>query len=128
MDRTEQTNLKPETPYRCIIQLTSSDPKVYKSILRQIENLLLYLPQKITVEMVCHGASSLFCRKDNNPNIDEIMALKKRGVEILVCAKMMEGAKLTEQDLIPTLTIIPSGIGQLVVRQQEGWSYVKAGF
>ncbi|RTL49852.1 MAG: hypothetical protein EKK39_10455 [Sphingobacteriales bacterium] len=121
-------NLFGMKPYKAIIQLTSDEPRVYKSIIGQINNLLHALPGKVTIAMVCHGGSSAFCLNDNNPNRAAILQLMEQGVVIKVCENMLRSNHVSVQQLIPGIQTVPAGIAELVIRQQEGWSYIKAGF
>ncbi|MDQ6479562.1 DsrE family protein [Dyadobacter sp. LHD-138] len=114
--------------YKAIIQLTSPEPKVYKSTIRQIFNLLDYFNDNVQVKIVCHGASGPFCLKDQNPFTEEIVALLRKNVKIEICNNMLISNNILPKDLIAGIEIIPSGIAELVIRQQEGWSYIKAGF
>jgi len=114
--------------YKAIIQLTSSDPKVYKSMTRQILNLLEHLDGQVEVKVVCHGASSQFCVEKENIQLEEINALLAKEVQINVCRNMLVSNHIEPAELIAGINIIPSGMAELVIRQQEGWSYIKAGF
>jgi len=114
--------------YKAIIQLTSSESKVYKSTIRQIFNLLEHLNGQVEVKIVCHGASGQFCIEKDNIHLEEINALLAKEVQIDVCRNMLASNHIDPAELIAGLKIIPSGIAELVVRQQEGWSYIKAGF
>lgn len=114
--------------YKAIIQLTSAEPKVYKSTIRQISNLLDYFNDNVQVKIVCHGASGPFCLKDQNPFTAKIVGLLQKNVKINVCNNMLVSNNILPEELISGIEIIPSGIAELVIRQQEGWSYIKAGF
>lgn len=113
--------------YKAIIQLTSSEPKVHKSMMRQIGNLMAHLHDQVDVRIVCHGASMSFCISDNNLLADEIIALLSRGVTIGACRNMLEANGTEPAALVDGIEVIPSGIAELVILQQEGWSYLKAG-
>lgn len=114
--------------YKAIIQLTSPEPKVYKSTIRQILNLLDYFHSNVEIKIVCHGASAPFCVKDQNPFTEDILNLLQKKVKIEVCKNMLDSNNILSENLIPGIEIIPSGIAELVIRQHEGWSYIKAGF
>jgi len=114
--------------YKAIIQLTASDPKVYKSTIRQIYNLLEHLSGQVEVKVVCHGASRQFCIERDNNHLEEIKALLAKEVQIDVCRNMLVSNHIEPTELIEGIKIIASGIAELVIRQQEGWSYIKAGF
>lgn len=113
--------------YKAIIQLTSDDPKVHRSMIRQIGNLLAHLGKTVDVRIVCHGASMPFCISAGNTFAGDITALLNQHVTIAACRNMLVANGAAPTDLIEGIEIIPSGIAELVILQQEGWSYVKAG-
>jgi uncharacterized protein len=53
--------------------------------------------------------------------------LQKAGVHLVACANSMRVAHLTVTDLVPNTTVVPSGIVEIVRKQEEGWSYIKGG-
>ncbi len=114
--------------YKAIIQLTSENKKVHLSTIRQVNNLLDYFNGEVEVRIICHGASTPFCLAEDNPFQDEINTLILRRVSIAACQRMLVSNGKTGSDVIAGLEIIPSGIAELVIKQQEGWSYIKAGF
>ncbi len=113
--------------YKAIIQLTSDDPKVHRSIIRQIGNLIAHLGNAVEVRLVCHGSSLSFCTQAGNPFADDILASINQGVTIAVCRNMLVANSVDTAALIDGIEVIPSGIAELVILQQEGWSYIKAG-
>jgi uncharacterized protein len=113
--------------YKAIIQLTSDDIKVHRSMIRQVNNLLDYFSGNIQVRIVCHGASLPFCLNQSNPFREDIKSLLLRKVAVAVCHNMLVSNAKSESELIVGLEIIPSAIADLVIKQRQGWSYVKAG-
>jgi intracellular sulfur oxidation DsrE/DsrF family protein len=114
--------------YQAIFQLTSNDEAVYKSMIGQIKNLQNALNNAVSIEVVCHGRSSSFCISGQNPFQEAIEQLMATGVQIKVCANMLQANNLSAQQLITGIQTVPAGIAELVIRQQQGWSYIKAGF
>lgn len=49
----------------------------------------------------------------------------KAGVKLVACQNSMNKFKLTIDDLFPGITAVPSGVGELVKRQKEGWIYLQ---
>lgn len=49
----------------------------------------------------------------------------KAGVKIVACQNSLNKFKLTIDDLFPGITAVPSGVGELVKRQKEGWIYLQ---
>ncbi|WP_353721250.1 DsrE family protein [Dyadobacter sp. 676] len=113
--------------YKAIIQLTSDDPKVHRSMIRQIGNLFTHLNGAVDVRIVCHGASLPFCLQADNPFAGEIHALIEQRVTIAACRNMLAANGADPARLIEGIEVVPSGIAEIVILQQEGWSYVKAG-
>jgi len=116
----------PTTPYRLVIDMVSADTSDHATILRQIRNLWKELPGT-QVEIVMHGKALTMVQKGQTVLADPIMALQKEGVVFAVCRNTMKRYKLTESDFIPSASFVPAAIAELVKKQQEGWSYLKAG-
>jgi len=57
--------------------------------------------------------------------VEDLSALRARGVGLLACHNSMAAAGLSSGDLMIGVTIIPAGISHLVRRQHDGWAYVR---
>lgn len=117
-----------QTPpkYRLVIDMVSADTSDHGAILRQIRNLWKELPGT-QVEIVLHGKALTMVQKGQTTMEDKIAALQKEGVTFAVCRNTMKRYRLTESDFIPAASFVPAAIAELVKKQQEGWSYIKAG-
>lgn len=116
-----------QTPtYRLVVDMVSADTSDHGAILRQIRNLWRELPGA-KVQIVMHGKALTMVQKGETMMEDKIAALQKEGVVFSVCRNTMKRLKLTEKDFIPAATFVPAAIAELVKKQQEGWSYIKAG-
>lgn len=49
----------------------------------------------------------------------------KAGIKIVACQNSLNKFKLTIDDMFPGITAVPSGVGELVKRQKEGWIYLQ---
>ena len=49
----------------------------------------------------------------------------KRGVVIAACRNAMKGQKVEEQELLDGVAAVASGVVELALKQQEGYSYIK---
>lgn len=114
------------SPYRMVVDMVSADTSDHAAILRQIRNLWRELPGT-QVEVVMHGKALMMVQKGQTTMADRIAALQKEGVVFSVCRNTMKRYNLTEKDFIPAATFVPAAIAELVKKQQEGWSYIKAG-
>lgn len=111
--------------YDVIYQLDSEDPKLIKQTMRNISNALddPRLKGKLQVELVAFGAGVAAFRKDQ-PYEAELLALKEKGVILAQCLNTMRERKIGKEELWPFLSFVPSGNGELIIRQAQGWSLV----
>jgi uncharacterized protein len=114
------------TTHRLVIDMVSADSSDHGAILRQIRNLWKELPGT-QVEIVMHGKALTMVQKGQTGMEDKITALQKEGVVFAVCRNTMKRYNLTEKDFIPAASFVPAAIAELVRKQEEGWSYIKAG-
>jgi intracellular sulfur oxidation DsrE/DsrF family protein len=52
---------------------------------------------------------------------------KEKGVIIAVCNNSLKRLKIDPSELMQEVTVVPSAVVELIVKQSEGWSYLKAG-
>ena len=50
------------------------------------------------------------------------------GVEFIACENTMKQKNMSKGSIISEATYVKMGIGEIVERQEQGWSYIKAGF
>jgi intracellular sulfur oxidation DsrE/DsrF family protein len=53
-------------------------------------------------------------------------AIGRPHVSFKVCEISMKNQQVDKSKLLPGVTIVPDGIGEIVTRQREGWGYIKA--
>ena len=59
--------------------------------------------------------------------ITDIEDLLKQGIVFNACENTMKKYGINKQMLIPAVVSVPSGVAELILKQEEGWSYLKAG-
>jgi len=111
--------------YRAVYQLDSSDPKLINQTLHNIKNALEdpRLKGKLELELVVFsGGTTVF--KKNQPYEADVLALQQAGVLLAQCQNTMKAYKLTPADMLPYIAYVPSGNGELIIRQADGWVLV----
>jgi intracellular sulfur oxidation DsrE/DsrF family protein len=121
--QTMQTNT---TEQKVVIQLSSNDTLVHKSLIRQLNNILNAF-ETIRIEVVVHGPGIEMMMK-NAPYENNLQLLHKKGIRFLACQNTMKEKQIKVGDLNYFTEVIPAGIAHIIIRQSEGWSYIKAGF
>ena len=111
--------------YNAVYQLDSDDPKLIQQTLRNINNALedTRLKGKITIELVAFGNGTALFRKDQ-PYEAPLTALKAKGVILSQCLNTLKEKKISKDELLPLIAYVPSGNGELIIRQAQGWSLV----
>ncbi|SEW07517.1 DsrE family protein [Chitinophaga arvensicola] len=114
-----------KTKYRAIYQLNSDDDKVIRNTLRNIKNALEdpRLQGKVTIELVAHGGGVTAYKKDQ-PYESLLQELQDKGVLLVECENTLRERKISKEELFPFIHYTPSGNGELIIKQKEGWSYI----
>lgn len=115
------------TAHHIVFALTSGDETDWKLTLGNIRNLIVALPVDSTeVEVVAYGPGISFVRKGSSADV-EIQALEAKHVRFVACENSMRMQKMTLADLVTGVSSVPSGIVEVVMKQEHGWTYIKAG-
>ncbi len=80
--------------------------------------------QCVNIEIV-NFSSAVTQLTPMSPNGTRIKDALGAGVKIVACQNSMNKFKLTIDDLFPGITAVPSGVGELVKRQKDGWIYLQ---
>jgi intracellular sulfur oxidation DsrE/DsrF family protein len=112
--------------YHVIYQLDNGDPKIIEKAIRNINNTLTdpRLAGKVEIEMVAFGGGTDAYLKGSKFEND-LKALVGKGVIVSQCNNTLKERKISRDQLYDFIGIVPSGNGELIIRQAEGWSIIK---
>ncbi|WP_212006060.1 DsrE family protein [Chitinophaga sp. HK235] len=112
--------------YNAIYQLDKNDPKVIQKAIRNINNALNdpRLKGKLQIELVAFSQGTDALLKGSEYE-EALKALIGRGVIVAQCRNTLEERKIPLEQLYDFVALVPSGNGELIIRQAEGWSVVK---
>jgi len=113
------------TSYKALYILNQSGEKKIKGVLRNIKNALNdpRLKGKLQVELLAFGDGVDVFKKSNH--FDTLLiALKEKGVIFAQCENTMKERKISKDELWPFVSYVPSGNGEIIIRQYEGWATV----
>jgi len=111
---------------KAVIDLSSGDTAVMSVTLRQLRNFRNADPQA-QLELVCHGPAVKLLMTDSTFFREQVVSLKKEQVEFKACGNSMKRMNIKAEQLLPESDVVPAAIVELSDKQQEGWSYIKAG-
>lgn len=113
--------------HKIVFQLTSDDSLVHKAVIKQIRNIFKAAPNA-SVEVVCHNKGITLLQTATTKHASDVAELKGRGVDFVACENSMRERKIKKEDLLSDIHTVPAGIIEIVMKQEQGWSYIKAGF
>jgi intracellular sulfur oxidation DsrE/DsrF family protein len=123
---TSRSQAQIQGPVRIVWDMSARDTAEHSAIFRQINNALTAAPDT-KIEAVFHGNAIWVLTKDSSKHTAKIEKELARGVTLAVCNNSMKRLKVDPSQLLPGITIVPVAILELARKQQEGWSYIKAG-
>jgi intracellular sulfur oxidation DsrE/DsrF family protein len=106
--------------------LSNADTAVQGAVFRQINNARAQKPN-LVIEVVFHGHDVKSLLKVDKSFEERVKMAKEKGVTIAVCNNSLKRLKIDPSELMQEVTVVPSAVVELIVKQSEGWSYLKAG-
>jgi len=114
--------------HKVVMQLNSADTAVWSSTLGNIRNLQKVWPGNVEIEVVVHGKALNFLVASKSHLVAEIATMTNQGVVFNACENTMHKYGIIKEMLITTAGSVPSGVAELILKQEEGWSYLKTGY
>ena len=111
--------------HKVVIHLTSNDTLVHKAIVRQMNNLLTAAPNA-KIEIVCHSSGIEFLMAAKTKQAKGIAELKAKGVIFAACENTMRERKIEKSEILSEAIYVPAGILEVIMKQEEGYIYIKA--
>ncbi|MDX5436213.1 MAG: DsrE family protein [Pontibacter sp.] len=112
------------TQHRIVYDMTAADTTQQSMLMRQLNNIKRGWPDA-QIEVVVHGKALDMLVSEKSTNAAAIKALQEKGVVFAACENSMRARKVEKGQLLPGVITVPMGIGEVVMKQEEGWSYIK---
>ena len=123
-----QTSPEGPSKHRIVMQLSSNDTLVWKGLMNNLKHLKAGWGDSLIIEVVAHGPGLDFLTIGKTTQHEKIAHFKKMGIEFIACENTMAERKIPKESIIPEAGFVNMGIGEIVRKQEQGWSYIKAGF
>lgn len=110
---------------RIVIQINEDDIKKWNAVLANIRNIQAELGAKnvsIAVVAISYGLGMLTAESLSANGVEDALAT---GVEFIACGNSMTAQKVDKADLVKGVTIARAGYVELMMRQQQGWVYLR---
>src|SRR5688500_11891132 len=114
--------------HRIIFDFTKNDTASFSTMMRQAKNILIETGNA-QLEIVCHGPGLDLIMNDKTTVPKEIEELRnKYNVVFAACGATMKRRGVDKSQLFPFTVVVPLANLEFSAKQQEGWSYIKAGY
>ena len=115
-----------KTPYKVVFDITSKDTLVHQSVMRWIKGITTANPEA-EIEVVFYGKSLGMITKDKSAvAADVIKYTSSKNVSFKVCEAAMKNNGVEKDQLLDGVGMVPDGIYEIILKQHDGWGYIKA--
>lgn len=113
--------------HRIVMQFSNGDSTQQHGIMTQLGNIREAWP-KAKIEVVCHSSGLDMLVVSKSKVSAQIKSFSEQGVTFAACNNTMKRRNVKKSDLLTQSVVVPSAMLELVSKQEEGWSYLKAGY
>lgn len=114
--------------HKIVFDFTKSDTASFATMVRQANNIM-NLTGNAKLEVVCHGPGLDLLMNEKTTVKKEIEELQgKSNVVFAACEATMKRRGIDKSQLLKKVITVPSATLEISSKEQEGWSYVKAGY
>lgn len=114
--------------HQVVFQMSTADIEEQKGLISNLESLKKGWGDKIQIEVVAHGPGITFLIKEKSVSAEAIANMMKAGVIFVACENTMHKKNITKEQLLEGVGTVPMGIGEIIMKQEQGWSYIKGNF
>lgn len=113
------------TKERVVIQVSDADAGKWNLALNNAKNVQqAFGADKVDIEIVAYGPGIGMLKMDSVVG-NRVDQSKKEGIEIVACQNTMKNMKLTDADMLPNTSYVPSGVVEIIKKQQQGYAYIR---
>ena len=111
--------------HRIVIQVSDGDAARWNLALNNARNLQDDVgAANVDIELVAYGPGIGMLKMDA-PTNSRVAEAVKSGVKVLACENTMRNQKLSRDDMHPAIGYVKAGVTAIMLRQSEGWSYLR---
>ncbi len=128
---TEPDKPSADKTHKVVFEVSIDGAEKWQGALRNVENTRKELGAGTKIEVVTHGKGvGMLLAKTSAENAElkaKLEQLHTAGVVFAACENTMKREKLEKKDLVELSTTVPSGVSEVVRKQEEGFAYIKSG-
>jgi len=118
--------LQAQADYKVVFDLTSGDSLDHIAVMRWVTGIAKASPEA-KLEVVMYGKGVHMVKHGGSPVEESVkQALQNKNISFKVCGVALKNQGVDKNQLLPGVGIVEDGIYQIILRQREGWGYIKA--
>jgi len=111
---------------RALFQVTDDDPARWNLILNNVRAIREGVGSEgIEIEIVAYGPG-IQTLKDDSSVKQRLAEAMKAGAKVNACQNTMNSMNLSPADMLPEIGYVPSGVVEVMRKQQHGWAYIRS--
>lgn len=114
--------------HRVVIQFSTADTLEHKGLMNNLKHLKEGWGDSVEVEVVVHGPGIDLLTKGKTTQQDAIQKMMKKQVKFVLCQNTMKQRNVTKEQILEGVEFVPMAIGEIILKQEQGWTYIKGGF
>jgi intracellular sulfur oxidation DsrE/DsrF family protein len=113
--------------YRIVFDLTSRDTLDQKAVMRWVGEISKSNPEA-QLEVVMYGKGFELVMPEKSAFMTELnSAMKNPNVSFKVCQAALKNNNVDKNRILADAHTVPDGIYEILMKQREGWGYIKVG-
>src|SRR5512138_168653 len=110
---------------KLVIQVSENDPATWNLALNNAKNVQKDLGKDgAELEIVAYGPGINMLKAESEV-ANRVSEAVDSGVRVVACENTMRGQKLGKEDMNPKVGYVPSGVVEIMRRQQQGYAYLR---
>lgn len=114
--------------HQVVMQLSSNDTLVWKGLMNNLRNLKAGWGDSVQIEVVAHGPGVEMLMTAKTTQLEKIRQFKSMGIQFVVCENTLRERNIPKESIIPESGFVKMGVGEIIMKQEKGWTYIKTGF
>jgi intracellular sulfur oxidation DsrE/DsrF family protein len=110
---------------KAVIQVSTNDPATWNLALNNAKNIQKDLGKdNADIEIVGFGPG-IGMLKAESEVANRVVEAVDSGVQVMACQNTMRSQKLNKEDMNGKVGYVPSGVVEIIRRQQQGYAYLR---
>jgi intracellular sulfur oxidation DsrE/DsrF family protein len=111
--------------YRVVFDMSTRDSVSQQALVREVELIRTYNPEA-KIQVVVYGQGLNMVIKDRSKYTEAISKLlTDKNTKFKVCEFSLKRFEVDISKLIPGVEVVADGIYEIILKQREGWGYIK---